>query len=74
MTIDDKNFEFGTQIIKSPYFDTTVKWGTTGFSVYNHKYIPIDFVNPEQNFCNLIEKAILCVVAVVSCNIIRIIY
>ncbi|MDA7556849.1 glycine cleavage system protein T [Candidatus Pelagibacter sp.] len=62
--MSDKNFGFGTQIRKSPYFDSTVKWGATGFSVYNHMYIPRDFGSPEQNFWNLIEKAILCDVAV----------
>ncbi len=62
MTI--KNFGFGTQIRKSPYFESTVKWGATGFSVYNHMYIPRDFGDPEQNFWNLIEKSILCDVAV----------
>ncbi len=60
----DKNFGFGTQIRKSPYFDSTVKWGATGFSVYNHMYIPRDFGDPERNFWNLIEKSILCDVAV----------
>ena len=60
----NKNFGFGTQIRKSPFFDSTVKWGATGFSVYNHMYIPRDFGDPEQNFWNLIETAILCDVAV----------
>jgi glycine cleavage system aminomethyltransferase T len=60
----NKNFGFGTQIRKSPYFESTVKWGATGFSVYNHMYIPRDFGSPEKNFWNLIEKAILCDVAV----------
>ena len=60
----DKNFGFGTQIRKSPFFSSTVKWGATGFSVYNHMYIPRDFGSPEKNFWNLIEKAILCDVAV----------
>ena len=60
----NKNFGFGTQIRKSPFFDSTVKWGATGFSVYNHMYIPRDFGSPEQNFWNLIEKSILCDVAV----------
>ena len=58
------NFGFGTQIRKSPYFDATVRWGATNFSVYNHMYIPRDFGNPEQNFWNLINEAILCDVAV----------
>ena len=60
----NKKFGFGTQIRKSPYFDSTVKWGATGFSVYNHMYIPRDFGSPEQNFWNLIKKSILCDVAV----------
>ncbi len=62
--MSNKNFGFGTQIRKSPYFNSTVKWGATGFSVYNHMYIPRDFGSPEKNFWNLIEKAILCDVAV----------
>ncbi|MDA7577130.1 glycine cleavage system protein T [Candidatus Pelagibacter sp.] len=62
--MSNENFGFGTQIRKSPFFDSTVKWGATSFSVYNHMYIPRDFGNPEQNFWNLIEKAILCDVAV----------
>ena len=60
----NKNFGFGTQIRKSPFFDSTVRWGATGFSVYNHMYIPRDFGSPEKNFWNLIEKSILCDVAV----------
>ena len=62
--MSNKNFGFGTQIRKSPYFDSTVKWGATGFSVYNHMYIPRDFGDPEKNFWNLINDAILCDVAV----------
>lgn len=62
--MSDKDFGFGTQIRKSPYFDATVRWGATGFSVYNHMYIPRDFGSPEQNFWNLINDAILCDVAV----------
>ena len=58
------NFGFGTQIRKSPYFDATVRWGARDFSVYNHMYIPRDFGDPEQNFWNLVNDAILCDVAV----------
>ncbi|WP_205742708.1 glycine cleavage T C-terminal barrel domain-containing protein [Onishia niordana] len=56
-------FGFGTQIRKSPYFDATVRWGATAFSVYNHMYIPRAFGDPVQNFWNLINTAILCDVA-----------
>ena len=58
------DFGFGTQIRKGPFFDATVRWGAKGFSVYNHMYIPRDFGDPEQNFWNLINDAILCDVAV----------
>ncbi|WP_419904909.1 glycine cleavage T C-terminal barrel domain-containing protein [Kiloniella sp.] len=58
------DFGFGTQIRKSPYFDATVRWGAKAFSVYNHMYIPRDFGDPEQNFWNLVNCAILCDVAV----------
>ena len=57
-------FSFGTQIRKSPYFEATLRWGAQGFSVYNHMYIPRDFGDPEQNFWNLVNDAILCDVAV----------
>ncbi|HRP96095.1 MAG TPA: glycine cleavage T C-terminal barrel domain-containing protein [Rhodocyclaceae bacterium] len=64
MTGNAADFGFGTQIRKSPYFDATVRWGATGFSVYNHMYIPRDFGDPEQNFWNLVNDAILCDVGV----------
>ena len=59
-----KDFGFGTQIRKSPFFSGTVRWGATDFSVYNHMYIPRSFGDPEQNFWNLVNDAILCDVAV----------
>lgn len=59
-----QDFLFGTQIRRSPYFDATVRWGAKRFSVYNHMYIPRDFGDPEQNFWNLVNDAILCDVAV----------
>ncbi len=57
------DFGFGTQIRKSVYFDATLRWGARAFSVYNHMYIPRDFGDPEQNFWNLVNDAILCDVA-----------
>ena len=58
------DFGFGTQIRKSPFFDATVRCGAKGFSDYNHMYIPRDFGDPEQNYWNLVNDAILCDVAV----------
>ena len=58
------NYGFGTQIRRSPFFHSTLNWGARDFSVYNHMYIPRDFGNPEQNFWNLVNDAILCDVSV----------
>ena len=62
--LDFAKFSFGTQIRKSPYSDAALRWGAKGFSVYNHMYIPRDFGDPEENFWNLVNKAILCDVSV----------
>ena len=59
-----KNYGFGTQIRRSPFFYSTLDWGARDFSVYNHMYIPRDFGNPEENFWNLVNEAILCDVSV----------
>ncbi|MFT5193034.1 MAG: glycine cleavage system aminomethyltransferase T [Cellvibrionaceae bacterium] len=56
--------EFGSQIRKSPYFAATQRWGCTGYSVYNHMYIPRSFGDAQANFWNLVNSAILCDVAV----------
>ena len=63
-TSTNNNFGFGTQIRRSPFFQSTVDWGAKDFSVYNHMYIPRDYGNPEENFWNLVNKAILCDVSV----------
>ena len=55
---------YGTQIRKSPFFESTLRYGFRGFSVYNHMYIPRDFGDPVRNYWNLIERVILCDVSV----------
>ena len=55
---------FGAQIRKSPFFEATQRWGATGYSVYNHMYIPRSFGDPQANFWHLVNDAILCDVAV----------
>ncbi len=59
-----QKFSFGTQVRKSPFSNAALRWGATGFSVYNHMYIPRDFGDPVQNFWNLVNEAILCDVGV----------
>ena len=63
-TSTNNNFGFGTQIRRSPFFQSTLDWGAKDFSVYNHMYIPRDYGNPEENFWNLVNTAILCDVSV----------
>jgi glycine cleavage system aminomethyltransferase T len=64
LSFDVSSMGFGAQIRQSPFFEATLRWGAKGFSVYNHMYIPRDFGDPVQNFWNLVERAILCDVAV----------
>ena len=45
----------GTRIRKSPYFDSTLKYGVTGFTVYNKMYLPTGFSNPEKEYLSLIN-------------------
>ena len=55
---------YGCQIRKSPFFAATQRYGCTGYSVYNHMYIPRSFGDPEANFWHLVKDAILCDVSV----------
>ena len=64
LNTNSQNYGFGTQIRRSPFFQSTIDWGARDFSIYNHMYIPRDFGNPEQNFWNLVNDAILCDVSV----------
>ena len=61
---DQRDTEFGCQIRKSPFFAATQRYGCTGYSVYNHMYIPRSFGDPEANFWHLVNDAILCDVSV----------
>ena len=45
----------GTRIRKSPYFDSNIKYGVTGFTVYNKMYLPTGFAGPEKEYESLIN-------------------
>ena len=45
----------GTRIRKSPYFDSNIKYGVTGFTVYNKMYLPTGFAGPEKEYESLIS-------------------
>jgi len=42
----------GTRIRKSPYYDSNLKYGVTGFTVYNKMYLPTAFSGPEKEYEN----------------------
>ena len=45
----------GTRIRKSPYYESDLKYGVTGFTVYNKMYLPTGFSGPEKEYESLIN-------------------
>ena len=45
----------GSRVRKSPYYDSTLKYGVKGFTIYNKMYLPTGFSNPEKEYLNLIN-------------------
>jgi len=45
----------GARIRKSPYFDSTIKYGVRGFTIYNKMYLPTGFSDPEKEYDALIN-------------------
>ena len=43
------------RVRKSPYFDSTMKYGAEAFTVYNHMYLPIAFEGPEEDYKKLLN-------------------
>ena len=43
------------RVRKSPYFDSTMKYGASAFTIYNHMYLPIVFEGPEKDYQNLLN-------------------
>ena len=43
------------RVRKSPYFDSTMKYGASAFTIYNHMYMPIVFEGPEKDYQNLLN-------------------
>ncbi len=51
------------RIRKSPYFDSTRRYGAKEFSVYNRMYLPMGYSDPETEFWNLVNNVNLWDVA-----------
>ena len=45
----------GTRIRKSPYFDSTIKYGVNGFTIYNKMYLPTGFSSPIEEYLSLVN-------------------
>ena len=45
----------GARIRKSPYYESNLKYGVTGFTVYNKMYLPTSFSGPEKEYQSLIN-------------------
>ena len=45
----------GTRIRKSPYYDSNLKYGVNGFTIYNKMYLPTGFSSPEVEYESLIN-------------------
>ena len=43
------------RVRKSPYFDSTMKYGAAAFTIYNHMYMPIVYEGPEKDYENLLN-------------------
>ena len=46
---------FSPRARKSPYFNSTMKYGAQAFSVYNHMYMPISFDGAVEDYKNLLN-------------------
>ena len=54
---------FGTRIRKSPFFESTIKWGCKGFTTYNKMYMPTYFSSFIDDYWSLVNDVTLWDVA-----------
>jgi glycine cleavage system aminomethyltransferase T len=46
---------FSPRVRKSPYFNSTIKYGAQAFSVYNHMYMPVSYDGPVEDYKKLLN-------------------
>jgi len=46
---------FSPRVRKSPYFNSTIKYGATAFSVYNHMYMPVTYNGTTEDYKKLLD-------------------
>ena len=54
---------FSTRIRKSPFFESTMKWGCKGFTVYNRVYMPAYYNSSVNDYWSLVKDVTLWDVA-----------
>lgn len=47
------------RVRKSPYFDTTLRYGAKAFTVYNHMYMPTVYTDPVSEYWQLVMNVTL---------------
>ena len=60
---DNPEISFSTRIRKSPFFDSTMKWGCKGFTVYNRMYMPTYYKSFVDDYWSLVNDVTLWDVA-----------
>ena len=53
----------GPRVRKSPYFDATLRYGATAFTIYNHTYLPASYGDNVRDYWSLVEDVTLWDVA-----------
>jgi len=46
---------FSPRVRKSPFFQSTMKYGAKAFTVYNHMYLPVSFESTINDYNNLLQ-------------------
>ncbi len=54
---------FGSRVRKSPFFESTRRWGCNAYTVYNHTYMPISYGDPLHEYQQLLNAVTLWDVA-----------
>lgn len=57
------SMSFGPRIRKSPFFEATLRWGATAFTIYNHTYLPAAYGDNVRDYWSLVTDVTLWDVA-----------
>ena len=57
------NISFGSRIRKSPFYDSTRKYGAKSFTIYNYMYMPTSYTSSEEEYFSLIKDVTMWDVA-----------